>query len=119
MPEEPVKAAVQLHLRQEPLGVCGCRRRRIGRIAVEHQFDGVEQKLFRGCARVHGEELKPGALIEVEAKIHVLNVSAKLGCFNRTVVIGRGDLPEVEPAGAAPIGNSAAGPHLNGGRKRL
>lgn len=107
-----MKAAVQLYLGQEPLGVCGgCRRRRIGCVAVEHQLGGVEQELFRGCARVHGEELKPGALIEIKSNVHMLNVSVPRGAFNRTVVTVCGDFSEVEHVAAAPIGNTAGGPH--------
>jgi hypothetical protein len=119
LPEQPVEAVVQLYLGQEPLGVCGCSAGRIGCVAVEYEFGGVEQKLFRGRARMHSQQLQPGALIEVEANVHILNLSVPHGGFNRTVVTICGDFPKVKHAGAAPIGNTADGLDLNGGGKRL
>src|SRR5438270_3251161 len=103
-PEQPVEAVVQLYLRQEPLGVYGCRAGRIGCVAIEDEFGGVEQKLFRGRARMHGQELQPGALIEVEANVHILNLSPPKAGFNRTVVTICGDFLQVKHAGAALIG---------------
>jgi hypothetical protein len=119
LPQQPAEAVVEFDLGQESLGICGCKAGTVRRVAVEHQSGGVEQKLFRGCARVHGKELKPGALIEIEAKVHMLNVSAQQGGFNRTVVIVSGAFRKVKHPGAAPIGNTADCLDLNGGRKRL
>ncbi|HKO18294.1 MAG TPA: hypothetical protein VJU82_05355 [Acidobacteriaceae bacterium] len=112
LPQQSLQPRVQFHLGQEPLGVCRRRLRCVRSVAIEHQFGRVEQKLFRGYAGVDREKLKTGALIEVEAKVHMLNLSAQLGLFNRTVVTVCGDLPEVEQAVHRRAG-------LNTARKRL
>ena len=86
LPQQSVEACLQLHLGQEPLCVYRHRVRCIRCIAVEHQFGRVEQKLFRGDPGMDREELKTGSLVEIEAKVHMLNLSAQQGGFNRTVV---------------------------------
>ena len=83
LPQQPVKAGVQLHLGQEPLCVYRCPLRSIRSVPVEHQFGCIEQKLFRRDASMDGEKLKTGALIEVEAKVHMLNLSTQQGSFQQ------------------------------------
>jgi len=83
LPQQPVKAGVELHLGQEPLCVYRCRLWCIRCIAVEHQFGRVEQKLFRGYAGMDREKLETGALIVVEAEVHMLNLSTQQGSFQQ------------------------------------
>lgn len=108
--EQPAEAVVHFHLRQEPLGVRPHRLRTIRSIAVKHQFGSIQQKLFRGYAGMDREKLKTGTLIEVEAKVHMLNLSAQQSCINRTVVTDLGDHSRTGTVTAHPAKHMTARP---------